>query len=173
MKRKITVILIVIICFLLQTTMFQTLSIASISPNLLIIVTASFGFMRGKKEGLLTGFLGGLFIDVFYGGTLGFYAMIYMYMGYINGFFRKIFFPEDIKLPIILITASDFICNLFVYFFQFLFRGRFSFGYYMIHIIIPELVYTILATVFLYFILLKINQKLELSERKRSARKFV
>ncbi len=103
MKRKITVILIVIICFLLQTTLFQTLSIASISPNLLIIVTASFGFMRGKKEGLLTGFLGGLFIDVFYGGTLGFYAMIYMYMGYINGFFRKIFFPEDIKLPIILI----------------------------------------------------------------------
>ena len=46
MKRKITVLLIVIVCFLLQTTMFQALSIASISPNLLIIVTASFGFMR-------------------------------------------------------------------------------------------------------------------------------
>lgn len=173
MKRKITVIFIVIICFLLQTTMFQALSIASISPNLLIIVTASVGFMRGKKEGLLTGFFGGMIIDIFYGGTLGFYAMIYMYIGYVNGFFRKIFFPEDIKLPMILITASDFISNIFVYFFQFLFRGRFAFGYYMIHIIIPELVYTILATVFLYFILLKINQKLETSERKRSAKKFV
>ena len=86
--------------------------------------------------------------------------------------FRKIFFPEEIKLPMILITASDFICSLLVYFFQFLFRGRFSFPYYMIHIIIPELVYTIMVTVFVYFILLKINQKLEAQER-RSAGKFV
>ncbi len=120
----------------------------------------------------MIGFFSGLLIDLFYGGTLGFYAMIYMYLGYVNGFFRKIFFPEDIKLPIILITASDFICNLLVYFFQFLLRGRFAFPYYMIHIIIPELVYTIMVTVFLYFILLKINQKLEYME-KRSAGKFV
>lgn len=172
MKRKIVIAIIIIICFVLQSTMFKDLSIASISPNLLIIVTSSFGFMRGKKEGLLVGFFSGFLIDLFYGGTLGFYAMIYMYLGYINGLFHKIFFPEDIKLPMILITASDFACNLLVYFFQFLLRRRFAFDYYMIHIIIPELVYTIVITVFLYFILLKINQKLEFSE-KRSAGKFV
>lgn len=172
MRRKITVVIIVIICFLLQSTLFKALSIASISPNLLIIVTSSFGFMRGKKEGLLTGFLCGLCIDIFYGGTIGFYAMIYMYLGYINGLFRKVFFPEDIKLPMILITASDFVCNLLVYVFQFLFRGQFHFPYYMIHIIIPELVYTILVTVFLYFILLNINQKLEMAE-KRSKNRIV
>ncbi len=172
MKRKITVAIIVIICFVLQCTLFKALSIASISPNLLIIVTSSFGFMRGKKDGLLVGFFCGILIDIFYGGTIGFYAMIYMYLGYVNGMFRKIFFPEEIKLPMILITASDFICSLLVYFFQFLFRGRFSFPYYMIHIIIPELVYTIMVTVFVYFILLKINQKLEAQER-RSAGKFV
>ena len=172
MKRKIVVIMIVIICFLLQSTLFKTLAIASISPNLLIIVTSSFGFMRGKKAGLFIGFFCGILIDIFYGGTLGFYAMIYMYLGYFNGFFRKIFFPEDIKLPMILITASDFVCNLLVYFFQFLMRGKFAFPYYMVHIIIPELVYTIMITVFLYFILLKINQKLEIAEG-RSARKHV
>ena len=90
MRRKIVVMVIVIICFVLQCTLFKALSIASISPNLLIIVTSSFGFMRGKKDGLLIGFFCGLLTDIFYGGTLGFYAMIYMYLGYINGFFRKI-----------------------------------------------------------------------------------
>ena len=170
MRRKIVVMVIVIICFVLQCTLFKALSIASISPKLLIIVTSSFGFMRGKKDGLLIGFFCGLLTDIFYGGTLGFYAMIYMYLGYINGFFRKIFFPEDIKLPMILITASDFVCNLLVYVFQFLLRRKFEFHYYMIHIIIPELVYTIMVTVFLYFLLLKINQKLEAVER-RNARK--
>lgn len=172
MKRKLVVLLIVVICFLLQSTLFKAFAIASISPNLFIIVTSSFGFMRGKKEGLWTGFLCGLLIDIFYGGSIGFYALIYMYLGYINGLFHKRFFAEDIKLPMALITASDFVCNLLVYFLQFLFRGRFAFRYYLFHIIIPELVYTILVTVFLYFILLKINQKLELSER-RSAGKFV
>lgn len=172
MKRKIFVIITVIICFLLQSTLFQTLSFASISPNLLIIIISSFGFMRGKKEGMLIGFFGGLLIDIFYGNVLGFYALIYMYIGYINGFFRKLFFPEDIKLPMILISASDLTANLLVYFFQFLFRRQFAFDYYLFHIIIPEWVYTILVTIFLYFLLLKINQKLEMKE-KRSAGKFV
>ena len=172
MKRKIIVILTVIICFLLQSTIFRFLSFASISPNLLIIVTSSFGFMLGKKEGMVIGFFSGLLIDIFYGSVIGLYALLYMYVGYTNGLFRKMFFPEDIKLPMILISASDVICNLFVYFFLFLFRRKFAFDYYLIHIIIPELVYTILVTIFLYFILLKINQKLEMTE-KRSTGKFV
>lgn len=172
MKRKIIVIITVIISFLLQSTLFQTLSFASISPNLLVILTSAFGFMRGKKEGMVIGFFGGLLMDIFYGSVLGFYALIYMYVGYVNGFFRKIFFPEDIKLPMILISVSDLTCNLLVYFFQFLFRKQFAFDYYLIHIIIPEWVYTILVTIFMYFILLKINQKLEMTE-KRSTSKFV
>ena len=172
MRRKVVVTVIIMICFLLQTTVFQALSFASISPNLLIVAVSSFGFMRGKKEGMFIGFFSGLLIDLFFGDVLGFYALLYMYVGYTNGLFRKMFFPEDIKLPMILISASDVICNLFVYFFLFLFRRKFAFDYYLIHIIIPELVYTILVTIFLYFILLKINQKLEMTE-KRSTGKFV
>ena len=166
MKRKITVTLIVIACFLLQCTLFKSLAIASISPNLLVIVTSSFGFMRGKKDGMFIGFLIGMLLYKLYCGKIVFYALIYMYTGYSNGFFRKIFYPEDIKLPMILISVSDLACSLLIYFFQFLLRGRFAFRYYLMHIIMPELVYTILVTVFLYFILLQINQKLERAEKR-------
>ena len=65
MRRKITVFIIIGVCYLLQTTFFDTLSFASISPNLLIIVTSSFGFMRGRKEGLFIGFFCGLLLDIF------------------------------------------------------------------------------------------------------------
>ena len=172
MRRKITIAVIIIVCFLLQSTIFQALSFASITPNLLIIVTASFGFMRGKKEGLWVGFFCGLLIDIFYGSYFGVYALIYMYVGYMNGFFRKIFYPEDVKLPMILISASDFGYNLIIYFLLFFMRGNFHFGYYLLNIIIPELIYTILITIILYFIILNINKKLEAIE-KRSAAKFV
>ena len=172
MRRKIAVFFIIVVCFLLQSTLFQTLSFASISPNLLIVVVSSFGFMRGRKEGMWIGFFSGLLLDIFFGSVIGFYALIYMYIGYINGFFRKIFFPDDIKLPLILISASDLGYNLLVYLFLFFLIVRFGLGYYLIQIMIPELVYTILVTIILYFVILKINQKLEVIE-KRSASKFV
>ena len=172
MRRKVSVFIIIAICFLLQTTLFQALSFASISPNLLIIVVSSFGFMRGKKEGMYIGFACGLLLDIFGSGILGFYALLYMYIGYINGCFRKMFYPEDIKLPMLLIAVSDFSCSLIIYFLLFLFRGKFDILYYLLNIMIPELVYTMVVTIFLYFIILKINQKLETIE-KRSAVKFV
>lgn len=172
MARKLTIAAIIILCFLLQSTIFQVLSFGSISPNLLIIVTASFGFMRGRKEGLWVGLFSGLLIDLFFGTYLGFYTLLFVWIGYVNGMFRKFFYPEDIKLPMLLISASDLICNLGIYVLQFLFRGQFRFSYYFLHIMLPELVYTILVTLVLYFVILKINQKLEEIER-RSAAKFV
>ena len=152
MRRKLAVFLIITVCFLLQSTLFQMLSIASISPNLLIVVTSSFGFMRGRKEGMWIGFFSGLILDIFFGSVIGFYALIYAYIGYVNGFFRKRFFPDDIKLPLILIAASDFSYNILVYLFLFFLRKRFRIDYYLLNIMLPELVYTILVTIVLYFI---------------------
>ena len=171
MLRKIILFIIIAVCFLLQTTVFPSLSFAGITPNIMIIVVSSFGLMRGKKEGLLVGFFCGLLIDIFFGFYLGVYALLYMYVGYINGLLQKRFFPDDIKLPMIMIGASDLACNLLVYFFMFLFRSRFHFWYYLKAIIIPEFVYTMVITIFLYFILLKINQQLEVHENRR-AKKF-
>lgn len=172
MRRKITVLLMIVLCFLLQNTLFSALAFANISPNLLVVLVSSFGFMRGRKEGMWIGFICGLLLDIFFSNVIGFYTLVYMYIGYINGLFRKRFYPDDVKLPMILIAASDLSCNLLVYFFLFLMRGNFHFGYYLLHIMIPELVYTILVTIFLYFVILKVNQKLEAIE-KRSASKFV
>lgn len=171
MKRKIVITVMILICFLLQSTVFKALSFASISPNLMVVLVSSFGFMRGKREGMFIGFFSGLIIDIFFGNVLGFYALIYMYIGFLNGFFRRIFFPEDIKLPLILISVSDLACNMIVYFVLFLFRGKLELGFYMMHVVIPELVYTLLVTVVLYFIILQVNQQLEKAE-KRSASKF-
>ncbi len=172
MRRRIVIAAIIIACFLLQGTVFQALAIGSVSPNLLIVVTASFGFMRGHKEGLFVGFFCGILIDLLFSNILGVYALLYMFIGFANGYFRRIFFPDEIILPISLIALSDFCCNLVIYIALFLARGRFSFGYYLGHTILPELVYTMVVAIVLYFILLRINQRLEEIER-RSETKFV
>lgn len=172
MKRFTVSVLLIIMCFLLQTTVFQWIDFGGIVPNLMIILTASFGFMRGERTGLLFGFFCGLLVDIFFANVLGLNAMIYMYIGYTNGKFNRVFYPEDIKLPLFLILLSDFSYGFIYYFVLFLMRGRFQIVYYFIHIILPEMVYTILITLLLYPLILWLNKKIEDSE-KRSARKFV
>ena len=172
MLRKITMVILILFCFLLQTTLFRSLAFAGIVPNLLIVLTSAFGFMRGEKEGLLIGFFSGILCDIFFADILGFYALVYMYIGFLNGKFCKIFYPEDIKLPLALITASDLSYGVLCYVLLFLLRGRLNFPFYLGTVILPEVVYTIVITCLLYPLALFVNNRLEGFERK-SAKKFV
>ncbi len=117
-------------------------------------------------------FFSGLIIDIQFGNILGFYALIYLLIGYVNGLFEQMYFDEDIKLPLILISASEFVYGLVIYLLMFLLRSEFDFLHYLSHIIIPELIYTIAVTLLLYPVILFINHKLD-AEEKRSASKFV
>ena len=164
MKRKVTLALLILITFILQSTVFQSLAIASIAPNLLLILTVSFGFIRGKKEGLFVGFFCGLLIDIFFGNLIGFYALIYMYIGFFNGFLYKVFYDEDVKVPMVLVAISDLAYGVSVYVLQFMLRGRLGIFNYLRHIIIPEMVYTVLITVILYRLLYKLNHWIMESE---------
>ncbi len=172
MLRKLIVALFIIICFVLQCSVFDSLSFAGIIPNLMIILTSSFGFMRGEKEGLVIGFFSGLLNDIFFGSFLGFYALLLMYIGYINGKFSRIFYPEDIKLPLALIVISDLSYGIICYVLTFMLRSRFQFTYYFMHIILPEALYTIVVTLILYPVILRVNERLETREKRR-AQKFV
>ena len=161
MRRKLVVFLLIILSFVLQNTVFKTLALASVSPNLLLVLTASVGLIRGEKEGVLTGFFGGLLLDIFYGSILGFYALVYLFIGYGNGKFHRLFSDEDIKLPMVWIAFSDLAYGLLIYFFQFMFRRKFEFQYYFLHIIVPELIYTIVVMLAFYQVIRKLNRWLE------------
>ncbi len=168
MYRKITMVLLILISYLIQSTMIRILPIGGVAPNLLIILTSSFGFMRGKKDGMFIGFISGMIIDVLFGKIFGFYALIYMLIGYLNGFFASIFYPEDVKLPMFLITSSELVYCFMIYVFRFLIQGKLRFGYYFVHVILPEIVYTIFVTIIVYKIILNINEWLEDLERRNA-----
>ena len=161
MKRCIVIGIIIIICFLFQSTVFHYMELAGVVPNLLLIVTMSFGLMRGRKEGLLVGFFSGFLVDIFFGSVLGPFAFIYMTLGYANGFFHRIYYVEDVLLPMFMITINDFIFNLLVYFIYFMLKNKLQFSDYLYRIVLPEMIYTILITLFFYKILVRINLHLK------------
>ena len=123
----------IIISFILQTTVFRVLDFGGIAPNLMMIVVASLGFIKGDTTGLITGFFSGLLVDIFFGTYLGFFALIYMYLGFIVGKFHEVFFSQNIAIPIVFITIADFLFGFVCYVLMFLFRTRFKIGYYTKH----------------------------------------
>ena len=172
MRRRIVMFLLVFVAFILQSTLLQVISIASIAPNLLIVLTVSFALMRGKREGMFVGFLCGLLTDIFFGNMLGFYTLLYTYIGFMNGLCYRIFYDDDIKMPVLLICSSDLAYNFIVYVTQFMMRGRIDFFFYLKRIMIPEMIYTTILTILSYRLLLTLNRKLGKAEQ-RSVDSFV
>jgi rod shape-determining protein MreD len=128
------------------------------------------GFMRGQNDGMLVGFVSGLMVDVFFGGgVLGVYALIYTVMGYLNGYFHRVFYPEDVKLPILFVFISDITYSMIIYIFMFLLRRRIDFFSYLSRIMLPETVFTVLVTIVIYRAILGINNHLEKDSRSDSA----
>lgn len=160
-KKRLCMFLLVVVCFIMQNTVLKALEFGTVSPNLLLMITASFGFIGGRKEGMFIGVFCGLFVDVFYGQLFGYYILLYTLIGYANGFFHAVFYDLDIKQPMALIALSDLIYGLIQYCFLFLLRGKFDFGFYFTNIIIPEFLYTVVLILIFYSGILKLYQKID------------
>lgn len=168
MKRIIVVLFLIISTFLLQSTVLKVIAFAGIVPNVSLMLTSFSGFMKGKREGMYVGFLIGILMDIFFGGgILGVYALIYMLIGYLNGMFHRIFYPEDFKLPFLFMTGSEIIYCLLSYGLFFLLRSKFSFLSYLKLIMLPELIYTVIVAIIMYKPMLYIYTLLEEDVRKR------
>lgn len=168
MKRLLLAVVTIFLSFILQTTFFQFLALAQVVPNLLLIVTVAYGYMNGEKEGMLAGLACGLLADFSYGELIGLYALIYMLIGYVNGVFNKIYYTDDLVIPLLLVTVSDFFYNFFYYITEFLLRGRIDLFFYIRRIILPEMVYTVLTAVLLYKLLHTLNRIMKPVEEREA-----
>ena len=142
MKRVFTLGILIIICFVLQTALFPYIEIAGTAPDLMLILTVSFGLMRGRKEGMLVGFFCGFLYDLYFGYAIGPFMILYMILGYCNGFFHRLYLVEDVLLPMLIILIDDLFFNFATYIIFFLLRNRLEFSIYLKDIILPEMIYT-------------------------------
>ncbi|MDO4789003.1 MAG: rod shape-determining protein MreD [Johnsonella sp.] len=167
MRRIIVNIAIIIIAFSLQSSIFRFLPFLSVSPNFMIIFVFSYGFIYGQKEGMLYGVIVGLLMDLFYSGVFGFFTLIFVWLGFLNGSLSKYFYEDYIMLPLALCAANEVVYNFFIFFFRFFIRGKRDLGFYLQSIVIPEIIMTLLFTLLIYRVLLGYNRKLEEIDIKR------
>ena len=167
MKRIILNVLLMLLAFTVQNGIFPLLPFLAASPNLLLIFTFSFGFIYGKEAGMWYGLLAGILLDLFYSGPFGFYTLLYIYIGYTNGICTRYYYEDYITLPLILSLINELAYNCYIYVFSFLIRNRLDFLYYFWEIILPETIFTVVATLLLYRSFLFTNRRLEELEKRR------
>ena len=158
----------IIISYVLQTTVFQEITLGVVAPNLMLIIVCSYALLRGKKEGLIVGFFAGLLVDLFYGyfEVIGINALLFMIAGLLVGIFHNYLYLEDILIPVIAVGVCDFVYSFIYYVITFALRNRLDIVSYIKSIILPELVYTIFVCIFVYRIIMFINKKLEAFENR-------
>ena len=161
MKRIICSFVMMIIFYIIQTTIFNKITVAGIKPNVVIILVVLIGYKYGKIPGMLMGFFMGLFLDLTESDYIGYYSLIYLIIGYLVGFSNKLYTNDSTLIPLGLVGASDFMLNFLIFITGFLLRNRLDLPYYMMRIILPEVVYTIIVSVLLYRIMDYIYVKLE------------
>ncbi len=168
MRRVIALALLIFICFLMQSTLFGVRDLDGITPNLMLILTMSFGLMRGRKEGMLTGFFCGFLVDCLYMSVFGPFMFLYMIIGYMNGFFHKNYMVEDVMLPLIVIIGDEILFNMSIYVFSFMLMNRLDLKGYFTSIILPETLYTAIITVVLYKIFVFVNKHLKEKNKEKT-----
>lgn len=160
-------LLLMVIAFIIQSCIFPLMPFFSATPNLLLILTFSLSFIHGKEAGMFYGFFVGILLDLFYSGPFGFYTLLFINIGYFNGFFTKDYYADYITLPLFLSIVNEIVYNVYIYVLRFLIRGKFDIGYYMKEIILPEAIFTVVTTLLIYRFFLFTNKRLEEMEKRR------
>ncbi len=161
----------IIIIFACSIQSFMAEKSNIVTPNLLMMVTSIFGYMRGRNYGMLTGFVCGLFVDVMFGDVIGLCALIYMIAGYFAGLFRRMFYSDKVFMPMSIVFICDFIYNILFYIIRFVLRNKLDFLYYLRKVIVPEMVITAFVALILYKAFYVLNEKY-LNEKQESLISF-
>lgn len=150
MVRLIVTVLEIILCFLLQTSLFSFIRISGVVPDCLLILVITIAYTRGQIPAIVSGFFAGMLLDFCFSETVGFCAILYMIVAFLAGYAHKVYYERDYFVPGALILAGEFVYSFLYYIIFFLLRGKLELHTYFIYTILPRMLYTILISLALY-----------------------
>ncbi len=150
MVRIIVILLEMILCFLLQTSVFSFFRISGVVPDCLLVLIMTVAYTRGQISALFVGFFSGLFLDLCFSETVGFCSILYMTVAFLAGYTNKIYDERDYLVPGLLGFVGELLYSFLYYLLFFLLRGRLELSTYFVYTILPRSLYTVLLTFILY-----------------------
>jgi rod shape-determining protein MreD len=154
----------ILIIILIQSTILEYLNIFGIKPNIIITLVICIALLNGSIEGACVGFAAGLLQDILFGYSIGFYALLGMFLGYAAGSSNKGLYKENFVVVVLFTFIWSFVYEFAVYFFGYIgdiFLRNIGLLYPIRRIIIPEAVYNSVISIPVYLLTVKITNRFE------------
>jgi rod shape-determining protein MreD len=112
--RFLLLFMIAMVSLVLQTAVFNKLTLAGAKPDLLLITVVFFAFIKGARAGAGLGFFYGLLEDLAAGRFIGLNALAKAATGFLVGLTEGKIYKENLLAPGLLIIAASLINGLIV-----------------------------------------------------------
>ena len=147
----ITIILIFLIIYFLQSNFFSWFLIYGVKPNLFIVFVLIIGLFMGRKYGLCFGIGIGLLIDFLIGRNIGVSSVMLGIVGLIGGYIDKNFSKDSRIMFIAIVAITTIVFELGQYLVQsYILSYNLTDMNVFIKILSIEIIYNILLTIILY-----------------------
>lgn len=96
-----------------QATILPHLALWGVFADLPVLVVASWGLLRGPREGILWGFVAGVAVDLFSGAPFGAATLSLMAIGFLSGLGRGSVFGAHILFPMVVVFLATLVYDVF------------------------------------------------------------
>lgn len=157
----ISLIILFILIYLLQSNFFSWFNLAGIKPNLFVILVLVIGLFSGKSIGTTFGIIFGVSLDFFIGKSIGISGIMLGIIGFLGGYLDKSFSKDSRVTMITMITMSTFIYELGLYLFNYFINSAHMAVFTFVKILLIEIIYNVILTIIIYPIIMKFGYKIE------------
>lgn len=157
--RILVIGLIILVNFILESTLFQYTRVFGIKPDFTIILITSYAIMRGSAFGASIGLVSGLLQDIFYGNAIGVQGLSYMLTGYLIGQANDNVFKDSYIPSIVFNIGAVFIYQHIFFLITYFTKTEISYTYALLKIIIPQSIYNAILGPIAYRLIYRLDEK--------------
>lgn len=114
MSRVIAIGAVIVLAVAIQSALLVHATVLGVIPQLVLVVIVCFAYLDGERVGVVTGFSGGLLVDLLLpgGSVVGLTALIYTLIGYAVAYFRQFAPGESVLLPVIAVALASAVAEM-------------------------------------------------------------
>ncbi len=106
LRITLVTLLFLTVAVLLQSTVLGSIAIASVRPDLALIILVFVSLRRGSMVGQVSGFFSGILEDFMSVSPLGFHPLMRAVIGYLYGLFSGAVFVDPFLMPMVLTVIA-------------------------------------------------------------------
>lgn len=129
---------------LLQVTLVPHLSIRGVKPDLMLMAVVSWSLLRGAREGIAWGAMGGLVLDIFSGGPFGIFTLSLTLAGFLTGVGEINVFRGSVLLPGAIIIFATLAYNLVLLLLLRILGWPITWGIHLLRILLLAILWNVL-----------------------------